>query len=455
VRAVLSTWVVGLVLSWGVFSFGGVYQWGYLPLLAAAAAIGATGLFIGNATVDRVLIASLVVIAVATGIQLVPIQLDTLAAISPQAVAIHRQRDLGVAIGSVGAASISIDPARTVAGVGFLLALTLFIAGLTKMLTRSSARRLATLIGYLGLVLAIEGIVQRAISRELIYGFWSPPQGGSPFGPFINRNHFAGWMLMAIPVTMGAFVAVLSRNTDQLRDTVKRRLLWLATPDANRIVLLSLAAGAMILAVLLTLSRSGIAALALAISGTLLFVARGEHSSRRRMLVIGYLAAVVLLAIAWIGIDRIESRLQENEPEDIAMRVEIWNDSLRIVKDFWPAGTGLNTFGTATLFYQASVPGKHLREAHNDYLQLAAEGGLLVGVPVLISVIAFLRAVRRRFATDSGSARWIRLGAAAGVAAIATQSLVEFSLQIPANSALFSVLLALSLHDSARTSTAH
>ena len=46
-------------------------------------------------------------------------------------------------------------------------------------------------------------------TQPLVYGFWKPLHGGNPFGPFINRNHFAGWMVMALPLVVGYSCAVL------------------------------------------------------------------------------------------------------------------------------------------------------------------------------------------------------------------------------------------------------
>ena len=92
------------------------------------------------------------------------------------------------------------------------------------------------------------------------------------------------------------------------------------------------------------------------------------------------------------------------------------------------------------------MPGFHLREAHNEYLQLAAEGGVLLGVPVVCALAAFARDVRRRFVGSSESGYWVRLGAVTGLVAIALQSTVEFSLQMPGNAALCAVLCAIALH---------
>lgn len=86
-------------------------------------------------------------------------------------------------------------------------------------------------------------------------------------------------------------------------------------------------------------------------------------------------------------------------------------------------------------------------EAHNDFLQLAAEGGLLLTIPALLCAGAFIAAVRRRF-NEETSVRtyWLRVGAVTGLTAIALQETVDFSLQMPGNAALFAVLCAIALH---------
>src|SRR4029077_10276375 len=110
---------------------------------------------------------------------------------------------------------------------------------------------------------------------------------------------------------------------------------------------------------------------------------------------------------------------------------------------------GLNTYGVATLFYQQHDLAQYYAQAHNDYLQLAAEGGLLLLVPAAACVVAFITAVRRRFKEEtSTSGYWVRVGAVTGLAAIALQETVEFSLQMPGNAVLFAVLCGIALHDS-------
>jgi O-antigen ligase len=102
------------------------------------------------------------------------------------------------------------------------------------------------------------------------------------------------------------------------------------------------------------------------------------------------------------------------------------------------------------VLYQSSDFGAHYQEAHNDYLQLMAEGGFLVGVPIAITIAVFIRAVLQRFRCDRDDPElyWVRVGAVTGLLAIALQSLVEFSLQMPGIAALFVVVAAIALRAS-------
>src|SRR5205823_6314657 len=89
-------------------------------------------------------------------------------------------------------------------------------------------------------------------------------------------------------------------------------------------------------------------------------------------------------------------------------------------------------------------------QAHNQYLQLMAEGGLLVSVPAVFAVVAFVRLFRTRLALDKSPAVWLRIGAGAAVLAVALQGLWETGLRIPANGILFAVAAAVAVHRPAR-----
>jgi putative inorganic carbon (HCO3(-)) transporter len=437
-----------LALAWGAFAFGAVYEWAFWPLAAAVALAGLHAL-VRRSNVprlpDALLVIGLAAVAVATLAQLVPLPAPVLMALSPRATGVLEQIDIAFALRTSDRHALSIAPQATMTALVLYAAFVVLMCGVARSVSLTGARLLAALITVLGVALALVGIVQQPLYAGRIYGFWAPLMQASPFGPFVNKNHFAGWMLMALPLTLGLLCANASRVTPGATDW-RRRILWLSSPQANRILLLAAAAVVMALSLVLTMSRSGLLAFAASIAVAGWWSMRRMPVGSKRWVMIAYYACLVLFVIGWAGVDAVAARLGSADPATINERLPIWRDTWHVVSDFWLTGSGLNTYGVATLFYQTSVPGFHLREAHNDYLQLAAEGGVLLGAPIMCAIAALVRAVRSRFVDSSGSSYWIRLGAVTGLIAIALQSTVEFSLQMPGNAALFAVLCGIALH---------
>jgi O-antigen ligase len=128
-------------------------------------------------------------------------------------------------------------------------------------------------------------------------------------------------------------------------------------------------------------------------------------------------------------------------------RVRIWRDTAPVVRDFWLTGTGVGTYRTAMLYYQQSDRVVQFNQAHNHYLQVTAEGGVLLLAIVGGALAALARGVRKRLGSDASGAYWIRAGAACGLMAVALQSLWETGLVMPANAALAAVLAAIAIHE--------
>lgn len=445
-----------LTLAWGALAFGATYPWAYLPLLALSAIVGSVGLLYGRRPLPTRTLLGLGLLGLAAALQAVPLPRSIVFAVSPASESILLNYDLAYALGNgvSRVRSISISPQRTALAMGFLVVFGALLAGTTRSATRESVRSVVLGIIGLGAVIAVVAVVQKTLQAGVepkkIYGFWTPLMGRNPFGPFVNRNHFAGWMLMAIPLGLGMLGAMLQHAMRGVDASWRERLLWFASPDANKMLLVGFALLAMSLSLVLAGSRSGILALGVAMVVSAAFALR-QATATRRMIGVAYSAFVVMAVLGWVGVDTVVANFNNANSVSFNGRLPIWRDTLQIVRDFWLTGTGLNTYGIATLFYQRTLPTLHLAEAHNDYLQLAAEGGLLLAVPIAIAVVAFALDVRRRFRASPGSSiYWIRMGAVTGIAAVALQSLVEFSLQMPGNAALFTVLCGIALHDADR-----
>jgi O-antigen ligase len=328
------------------------------------------------------------------------------------------------------------------AGLGFML------LGLARGIGGRDLRVFAPGIVFLGVLMSMIGIVQKALWSGKVYGFWEPiNKGVVAFGPFVNRNHFAGWMLMALPVAVGYFAALVARGMVGVKPGWRNRVIWFSTPDASRAVLTGFAILVMGFALTLTLSRSGISCFLLAMMLSAFHVLRRQASTTKGRLLGAYLALVVMAAVAWVGIDAIGARFADVDWK-LGGRAGAWGDAWRIHQAFPWFGTGLNTYGSATLLLQEFEKATaHYVEAHNDYLQLLVEGGWLIAVPALVLIGLFVREVRRRFreGRDDRTGYWIRLGAVTGIVAIAFQEIVEFSLQMPGNAAFFTVLCAIAV----------
>ncbi|HUR33928.1 MAG TPA: O-antigen ligase family protein [Vicinamibacterales bacterium] len=455
-----------LLVAWGTFAFGAAYPWAYQPLAIGSALVGAAALVTGGRpfwSPNRWLLIALLGIFVVGIVQVIPLPLAVLQRISPGTVAFLANYDFRYSLTADPTAAemttvalrhaISIAPARTLLFLQLFAASALLFVGLLRTLSRTAATRLARGIVFIGFMLAMVAILQKAILGDdafggmRIYGFWEPEfKLSTPFGPYVNKNHFAGWMLMAIPVSLGLAMGQLERESTRFRYGMRSFIVWLSEPGGGRMLLYLIAALVMTLSLLMTGSRSGLGCFAVVTIAAALITQR----RRSRRAVLGFAVGVmvfVALALVWAGRDAALERFTSDRGS-VQLRLDVWSVSARILRQFPVLGTGLNAFGTATILYQPQQNDQHFNEAHNDYVQLAVEGGLVTLALLLVAIAGLARGIRARFvANDDGAeARWVRLGATTGIVAVAVQSLVEFSLQMPGNAVLFVVLLAMALY---------
>jgi O-antigen ligase len=450
--------VVTAIVAWGVLAFGAVYPWSYWPLLAGCAvAGGVVGLDRrARSRIPRSIVAGLAVLAAAVLLQLTPLPVGLLARISPITTFLLARSDIGFVAQSHGLMdgagqawwlrlhTLSIDPARTRIGLAFIIAFGVLVLAVAATVDRWLEALVRTLVG-LGVTIAIIALMQKAAGSDQIYGFWTPQSAGvHPFGPFVNRNHFAGWMLMAIPLGFGYFIGLVDRAAATVKQSWHARLVWLSTPAGSGLVAVGFALSVMTMSVLFSLSRSGIVSLAVALLALAWWAVRRVGG---RPIVGAYVGALAIVCIGWAGTDRLAARFDEFSLVGLGDRAAVWHDGWAVARSFPIAGTGLNTFGQAMLFFQTSDRTQHFAEAHDDYLQLAAEGGLLVCGAALLLLVLVVRETRQRFqeGADDPAAYWIRVGAVTGLVAIAAQEIGDFSLQMPGNAALCCVLVGIAI----------
>jgi O-antigen ligase len=438
-------------LAWGALAFGAVYPWAYWPLAIVCLLSGLLGVLVRRqdriASVSLALTSALMGMAVAIAVQLLPLPRAALATVSPRTIELLGNLNPAFAAGLLSSHPVSVWPRDTWTALALYVSLAVLGVGATHLFSRCGSRRFVEALTCLAAVLALVGIVQQSFSSGAIYGIWTLDAGRHPFGPFVNRNHFAGWMVMVLPLTLVLLVAGIDHGMRGLKPGWRYKVLWFSSPEASRLMLIAAAAVLMALSLMLTMSRSGITAFALSVLMTAWFAGRTVRSRSRRIVAAACLGLLLLLVVTWTGADLIATRFRDADWGEFNNRKGAWADAWTVARDFPLVGTGLNTYWAAALFYQRHDMGYFFAQAHNDYMQLAAEGGLLLAVPGLICLVFLIRDVRHAMHEHhETSTAWLRAGAVTSLVAIGCQETVEFSLQIPGNAALFAVVCAIALH---------
>jgi O-antigen ligase len=335
--------------------------------------------------------------------------------------------------------AISVNPRATqYAALAMIPCAAIFF--LVRALDRRQLRRLVFVFAAVAACEALLGILQLgAAPRSLLY-LGNPHGGGAATGTYVNRNHFAALMAMALPVLMAMWaVEILPHVTSGgrvLRDHPRNADVRLA-----RRVGLSLLVVTVALALLFTRSRAGIgaglAALALASFG----LVWGAASIQVRALFV--LVALMALGLAaYIGLTPV---LERFAPDDLSLgyagRMSIAAGSVRAGLDFLPLGSGLGTFADVYRRYQLESFAGFIDHAHNDY----AEAFVELGVMGVAAMALLLAAYARRW-RDLGRARlsrnfgYLQAGAGLGMAAMLAHAAFDFNFHIPANALYFSFL---------------
>jgi O-antigen ligase len=439
-RRPAAAYALVLLAAWTLFALAGRDRWAAIPLIAGAALLAATVRpRIGGCGL-RTLDAALVALLLVPLLQLIPLRPALRERIAPAAVAFDRAARIADPAAPLPSRPVSIDPEATawasVVGAGVIV---LFWSA-RAVLEQGGVRLVARGIAWCGLALAPLVIVQQYTSPRLLYWHWQPQATNAyPYGPFVNRNDLACWLIMAIPLATGYLIAhIESRlrpgSARRMEHVVDDRVVWLG----GSLVLMT---GTLFV----TLSRSGLAGMAAA-ACVLLWLSRGRMAPRRYIWTFAALAAIGIGAASLANLGLIASRLGDTI-EGAGGRLGIWRQTWPMVRDFWPNGVGFGAFAQAMVFHHRGSYLFYVNHAHNQYLQLLTEGGALAIASAAIAGLAAARLIARRLAADRTPVFWVRAGAASGLAAAAVQSVWETPLGLPANAVLFALLAAIAVHD--------
>jgi len=340
--------------------------------------------------------------------------------------------------GSRQSLSFDVDSTRgTVMVLCSLLALSVLAANFL-----TDVKRLLTLANFLiffGAVTGVFGLVQHFSGSSSVY--WLRHTQVPPFGPFFNRDHFAGYMELFIALPIALIVTRYAK--EEMR------------------IIYGIAAMFMGLAAVFTLSRGGI----ISILAEMIFITAmcfrpyktkpiADQPGKARM-VTGMTAVAVILAaivtgVIWIGAEPVINRIATGDPNSsdlskaqtfYSVRGAIWEDTWKMIRHNPLLGVGLGAYETAYPIYARDNGVRGVTaEAHNDYLQVLADAGVIGAVLALWFIIVLFRAIVRGIRSPDPLVAAIALGGGAGVFGLLVHSLFDFNLHLPSHALVFLIL---------------
>jgi hypothetical protein len=426
------------LVGWTLFAFAHSYRLTALPLACGVVLLALLRPPAIGRPPARVLDVALIVSILTIAIQLVPLPAGLRGQIAPAAVAYDSAMRIGASPSS--SRPLSIDPASTLLALVVVASMVVLFWSVRTMFQHGGVRATVRAVVWIGLLVSPLAVVHHVAPLPFIDQFWGvTPRGLRPYGPFVNRNDFAGWLIMAIPLTVGYALA---------RVQARRRPSDLDPPTAidSKAIWLGLAISLMLAGLLSSVSRSGLLG-ALAGFVFLAWRARGRLTVRRAAWSVAALCATIAVAAVFADADALTTRLEGSVSEGLSGRVAIWRQTLPLIQDFWFVGSGVGTFETVMVRYQTMSRLFYISHADNELLQILAEGGLLLAASVALVLVAGTSLAARRAHQDHTPIFWLRTGAAAGLLAIMMQNMVEMTLRVPANAVLFAILAAIAVHE--------
>ena len=292
------------------------------------------------------------------------------------------------------------------------------------LLRASEARKIAVALAIYGAVIASFALVQGVAPNGKLYWMRQPLLGGWIYGPYVNHNHYAGLIEMLVPIPLVIAVSHLAHEKTRIAAGI--------------------AAAVMVGTIFLSGSRGGMLAIFVELATLGVLLSR-QKKGVRIALGVGAFAVVLVSLLVWLGGKELTTRVASISTEargEISggMRLNIDRDATKMFAHRPVLGWGLGTFPVVYPQFRSFYSNFFVNEAHNDYLQLLAEMGVLGFASMAWFLIILFRQVRvktRKWTSDVSGA--VTLACSLGVLGILIHSFVDFNLQIPANAALFYV----------------
>jgi O-antigen ligase/tetratricopeptide (TPR) repeat protein len=354
--------------------------------------------------------------------QLIPLPLFLLRILSPTRAAIAEATR--AVTPALHFAPLSIVPAETLVQVSRIAGCVVIFIVIREITHRRPWLPALPLIAVGGFEAAF-GLAQQAGGAQQISG------------SYLNRNHFAGLLEMILPFAVIHAAAVLYRG--------RKRAGFTAMSAAKACGLLFLALG-IFLAITFSLSKSGFVSALVSLLVMGLVGVGSKFSGQKRWAAAAALAALVLLVFVFLPPNELIQKFGAATSDPTAEgRWPIAKDTVHLIGAYPLLGCGLGTYFPGLLPYQTAALTVSWLNAHNDYLQLLAELGI-VGflIPAVLICTVFARATRTALSAAEREARFLGLACVGGLTAMVIHSFTDFNLYVPANAMAFSWITGIS-----------
>jgi len=337
-----------------------------------------------------------------------------------------------------------------------LMALSGLLMGCRYFRTKRDIGLLLSVVALNGTVIAFFGIIHKLTDNGKMFWFHEVLLGGAPFGPFVNRNNGAGYLLMCLACAIGLFPMVMERRRGRgPRQIISKEIpLWrqinlqimefISELTAAKIAVL-LSAIVIAAAIPSTLSRGGVVALLVASIGTILVYGMARKPKNSTFILIPLIGFAVALS-GWIGFgDELMKRFDRIDMVSVTStdgRIQNWKDTWGAVGEMGPLGSGLGSYKGVHRLYRTNQESTLFEFAENQYFQSLVEAGWPGLIVFLLAwLLAFRYVVMTLYEGSSGTTIAVGTMGAFLLFSQATASVFDFGFYIPANMLLLSVLV--------------
>jgi O-antigen ligase len=302
---------------------------------------------------------------------------------------------------------------------------SLFFLCVQSFRTREQWRGFVWFLLVLGFAVSLFGILQHFTFNGKLYWVRELRYGGIPFGPYVNRNHFAGLMELLIPPGLAILILRAER-----RDLLPLVTLFTLLPVG---------------ALFLSASRGGMMSFVaeVVMLGVLIVLRRREKKELAAAAMVFVLGGVL---VSWLGIGRALERFASYKSLEVSesRRVEMLHGTWHIFRDHPLAGTGLGTLQEVFPLYETVYDGRLVNHSHNDYAEALAETGILGGLCWLAFLMVWFWQSWKNILQDRDK-RYLAYQGGAFVACcgLLVHATVDFNFHIPSNALIFLLQAAL------------